>query len=91
MSKYLVRVELHGASYTHYDVLHKSMAAQGFTRKIRDGNGVEYSLPTAEYITSTTLDGDIVRQQADSAAATTGLGRGVLVVEWDRAWWNGLQ
>jgi hypothetical protein len=90
MSEYLVRVELHGASYVHYDHLHKSMAAQGFSRNNRGSDGLNYALPTAEYVISTPQNGATVRAAADAAAATTGLNRGVLVVQYGGAWWTGL-
>ena len=91
MSDYLVRVELHAASHVHYDQLHKSMAAQGFSRTIRSSDGQHCALPTAEYVMSTSQDGATVRAAADAAAATTGLYRGVLVAQYSGAWWTGLQ
>lgn len=87
----MVRVELHAANHVHYDHLHKAMAAQGFSRNIRGGDGQSYPLPTAEYVISTSQDGAAVRAAADAAAATTGLNRGVLVVQYSGAWWTGLQ
>ena len=90
MSNYLVRVELHGANYAHYEQLHKAMAAKGFLRTIVADSGVGYSLPTAEYTMSTSQNGTAVRQMADSAADTTGLRHGVLAVAYEGAWWTGL-
>ena len=87
----IVRVELHGANYVHYDYLHKSMATQGFARNIRGSDGQNYPLPTAEYVISTPQDGSAVRAAADAAAAMTGLKHGVLVVQYGGAWWTGLQ
>jgi hypothetical protein len=91
MSDYLVRVELHGANYAHYEQLHKAMAVKGFSRSIRGGDGKAYALPTAEYVISTTSDGPTVRSEADAAAASTGLSRAVLVAVFAQAWWSGLK
>lgn len=90
MSSYLVRVELHAANYEHYKVLHQAMAARGFARTIRGGNGQNYALPTAEYVVSTPDSGETVRGQADAAANTTGLNHAVLVALYTEAWWTGL-
>jgi hypothetical protein len=90
MSDYLVRVELHGASYAHYEQLHKAMAAHGFSRQIRGGDGKNYALPTAEYVISTAQDGASVRAAADGAAASTGLKHAVLAAVYSQAWWSGL-
>lgn len=88
--KYLVRVELHNATYADYETLHKAMAAKGFQRTIRAGDGALYYLPTAEYTAETSESGNQVWTAADSAAATTGKSRGVLAVQYDGAWWGGL-
>jgi len=90
VTDYLVRVELHGANYSHYELLHKAMAAKGFSRSIRGNDGKNYALPTAEHVISSTGDGAAVRAAADSAAAATGLAHGVLVVNYSEAWWQGL-
>lgn len=88
--KYLVRVELHSASYNDYETLHSAMAAAGFQRTIRGDNGTLYYLPTAEYGIETWQNGEQVRAAADSAAARTGKLHGVVVVRYDVAWWQGL-
>jgi hypothetical protein len=88
--KYLVRVELHSASYSDYEMLHKAMAAAGFQRTIRADDGTLYYLPTAEYVIETSQIGERVRVAADSAAARTGKPHAVLVVRYDLAWWQGL-
>jgi hypothetical protein len=87
---YLVRVELHNASWADYQTLHAAMENRSFQRTIRAGNGVEYHLPTAEYAVDTTASGEQVRAAADAAAATTGKAHGLLVVRYDMAWWTGL-
>jgi hypothetical protein len=90
MSNYLVRVELHGATYVNYEHLHKAMAAKGFVRNILGGDGKTYALPTAEYVASTPQGGATVRTQAEAAAASTRLNHAILVVDFSQAWWNGL-
>jgi len=90
VSSYLVRVKLHQANYQDYENLHRAMAARGFGQAIRAGDGTTYALPTAEYVTSTSQNGDQVRVQAKAAANSTECASGVLVVEYSGAWWNGL-
>jgi hypothetical protein len=87
---YLVRVELHNASVTNYETLHRAMAARGFSRTLRGSDGSLYQLPTAEYVIDTMLAGNEVRTHASTAAASTGCTHGVLVVRYDWAWWSGL-
>jgi len=87
---YLVRVELHGASYSDYENLHRAMAARGFSRTLRGSDGALYQLPTAEYVIDTTQASDAVRSQAGAAAASTGCSHGILVARYDWAWWSGL-
>jgi hypothetical protein len=88
--KYLVRVELHTATYADYEMLHRAMAARGFQRTIRGDDGTLYYLPTAEYVITSLQTGEQVRGAADSAASTTGKLHAALVVQYDAAWWKGL-
>jgi hypothetical protein len=87
---YLVRVELHGANRDDYEALHEAMSRRGFQRTISSGSGVDYALPTAEYVVATPQSGDEVRSVADVAASQTGKKRAVLVVRYDQSWWTGL-
>jgi hypothetical protein len=87
---YLVRIELHSASYPDYEALHRAMALRGFARTIRASDGKIYQLPTAEYAIETTMSGEQIRSQASAAADTTGRQYGVLVVAYNSAWWTGL-
>lgn len=89
-AKYLVRVELHSATYDDYETRHRAMAARGFQRTIRSGQGTFYDLPTAEYTIGSAQSGEQVRTAADNAASTTGKRHGLLVVRYDEAWWTGL-
>lgn len=90
VSQYLVRVELHKATESDYEALHRAMAGQGFSRTIRGSDGIDYKLPTAEYVVETTKSGDTVRSAADTAANTTGRKHGVLVAACNGTWWLGL-
>lgn len=73
MSMYMTRVELHNANGQDYEVLHEAMARKGFSRKIVANDGLEYDLPTAEYvITGGSGIGSNVLAAAKSAAAQTG-------------------
>jgi hypothetical protein len=52
MSMFIVRVELHDATWSDYEALHKAMAALGYARTITGGDGQARKLPTAEYVTT---------------------------------------
>ncbi len=56
MAKYLVRVELHGATWDEYERLHSEMANRGFSREVTSDNSGTYRLPTAEYVIQTSHD-----------------------------------
>jgi hypothetical protein len=62
MANYIVRVEVH-TFYLHHDYndLHSAMDKASFSRKILGDNGKSYHLPTAEYICSTNLNTEQVR------------------------------
>ena len=61
MAKYLVRVELHSATWDDYERLHAEMANRGFSREVTSDSGGTFQLPTAEYITaSMSISGPIV-------------------------------
>ena len=49
MADFTVRVELHGAEWEDYDILHEEMEAQGFSRTIRGESGDLFELPPAEF------------------------------------------
>lgn len=83
MSGFSTRVELHNASWSHYETLHGSMAVQGFKRTIKADNGVTYQLPTAEYRFDGFVTKADVLEKAKVAANTTGLNYEIFVVEGD--------
>ena len=50
MSQFITRIELHAASERDYEILRMKMLAIGFASSIKADNGLEYQLPTAEFI-----------------------------------------
>jgi hypothetical protein len=90
MANFLVRVELHGASWDDYEALHSEMAYRGFSREIAGDNGHTYQLPTAEYVIHTDSGLESVRTLAAAAAEATGRKFGVIVAEYFRSAWVGL-
>jgi hypothetical protein len=90
MAYYLTRVELHGATKTHYDALHLAMVRRGFSRTVRGSNGVTYHLPTAEYLMIGNYDLDGVRLLAVAAANESGCPSGVIVGDAASLSWSGL-
>src|SRR5260370_42387225 len=87
MAKFLVRVELHGASWDDYETLHAEMGERGFSREVTGGNGRGYQLPTAEYVIHTVEGLEDVRTLAGQAARTTGRKFGSIVSEDSRSDW----
>jgi hypothetical protein len=90
VAKYLVRVELHGATLNDYDRLHSEMSRRGFSRKVTSDHGRTYQLPTAEYVVHATTGLVSVRALAAQAASMTGRKFGVIVAEYSRSAWVGL-
>jgi hypothetical protein len=90
MANYLVRIELHSATWDDYESLHAVMAGKGFSREITGDDGQTYQLPTAEYVIHTGAQLDAVRALAAAAAKTTGRAYGVIVAEYSRSAWVGL-
>jgi hypothetical protein len=90
MAKFLVRVELHGASWDDYEALHAEMGYRDFSREVTGDNGRTYQLPTAEYVIHSAAGLEEVRTLASDAAQTTGRKFGVIVAEYSRSAWVGL-
>jgi len=90
MANYLVRVELHGATWDDYEALHAEMADRGFSREITGDTGQSYQLPTAEYVIHSGAALEGVRALAGEAAKATGRKFGVIVAEYSRSAWTGL-
>jgi hypothetical protein len=85
MSRFIVRVELHGAPEPAYELLHELMGNAGFARTIW-GSGKEYHLPSATYCAETSDAATTVRQVAKQAADATGYSNGVIVTEGSSTW-----
>ena len=90
MASFLVRVELHSASWDDYEALHAQMAHRGFSRKITGDDGRTYHLPTAQYVIHTESGVEGVRTLAAAAAQATGHNFGIIVAEYFRSAWLGL-
>jgi len=90
MANYLVRVELHGATWDDYENLHAQMAFRGFSREILGDDGLTYQLPTAQYVIRTAAELEGVRAAAADAASAVGRRFGVIVAEYSQSGWVGL-
>jgi hypothetical protein len=91
MQLFITRVELHNADESDYESLHEAMRAEGFSQKIKSGEGEVYHLPTAEYSLSSNAGRSSVLSAAKRAAAKTGCDYEVLVSETTYCTWYGLQ
>ena len=90
MAQFTTRVELHSAGEFHYQVLHREMAARGFSRTVRADSGDTYHLPTAEYDCTTNEPRSAVLAAAQAAAVQTGKGASILVTQSAGRTWSGL-
>jgi len=85
MASYLVRVELHNATWPDdYNTLHKAMHQTGFDHRLLASDGKYYRLPTAEYSIESNQTIENVREAANQCAASTGRSAAVLVVTYTR-------
>ena len=92
MARFIVRVELHDAStWQDYELLHKKMEAEGFTRTITGSNGVTYHLPPAEYEMQGSYSKEEVLTKAERAASQTRKRHGIIVTEANGQIWRGLK
>jgi hypothetical protein len=91
MARFIVRVELHGATGTDYDKLHEAMEKVGFSRVVQGGNGVRVHLPTAEYFVEGNFTLVKVHSAAQIAADSTGKANSILANKCINAMWSGLQ
>lgn len=91
MSTFVIRVELHSATWQDYDTLHQEMGKEGFSRTIRSDDGVVYQLPTAEYAATSSGTTAQVLEAAKQAATRTGKSFGVIASQTMNSSWIGLQ
>jgi hypothetical protein len=90
MANFTIRVELHQATFSDYEILHAAMEKQGFSRLITADDGKTYHMPWAEYNGSGNLSSSQVRDIARTAANTTGKENAVFVTEAQSRAWIGL-
>ena len=91
MPNFIARVELHSATWDHYEILHASMQRRGYARTIQASDGKVYQLPTGTYVvmaTNSSLQSAL--KAATEAANETGRQSWVLVADWGTASWVGL-
>jgi hypothetical protein len=88
---YMIRVELHGASYAHYEKLHAALAAKRVTNVIAGSTGAKYKLPPAEYVYTGTETIEQVRDAVYRVAAQVLANPAVVVTERGACAWQGLQ
>lgn len=81
MAIFFARIELHNHQPGDYDVLHKAMEGEGFSRTVVSDEGDRYHLPTAEYLITSPLSRADVLKKAQRAADKTKRKRGILVIE----------
>lgn len=91
MANYTIRIELHGANYSHYVDLAKKLAAIGVVDTIRADDGTLYKLPPAEYNHESTADINSVEQACAGIAASVVPSYAVLVSQAVLRRWRGLQ
>lgn len=86
MAHIVVRVELHGGSEAHYQLLHAKMQAAGFSRAILGGDGLMWNLPTAMYYSNIFATPALARSSAWEAAAGITATYAVIAAGVDVAW-----
>jgi hypothetical protein len=92
MSNFTIRVELHSATESDYTTLHEAMKEEGFSRRIKKGDGPSFHLPTAEYSKKGKFTAVAILNRAKKAATTTGKKFGILVTKSEEARkWFGLE
>lgn len=69
MARYSARIELHDASESDYDRLHKAMWKAGFRRVVMSDDRKLYQLPTGSYIIETAETAEVAYLKAKRAAA----------------------
>lgn len=86
---HLVRIELHDAQWSHYEVLHVQMERAGFKRTITSDTGSIHHLPHATYVAQfTNADANAAYDVASAAAAQTGRSFDLIVADYKTAKWS---
>jgi len=90
MTSFIIRVELHDATYQDYVKLHDFMAQEGFTNTIRSDDGGLYQLPPAEYHLAANCTAVQASDKASAAARKTLKTFSVIASQYTTAAWAGL-
>jgi hypothetical protein len=91
MALYIIRVELHDATWQHYVDMAKDLATKGITDVIVASNGNSYKMSPAEYNYVGPENIEAVLNAVKASAAKTGKRHAVFVTEANQTKWEGLQ
>ena len=91
MQSFMIRIILHSPVEGAYVKLHTIMKAKGFERTIFAVTGKRFSIPTAEYISSSNKATQDVLDDAKACANAVDTDNGVMVVRYDECFFNGLK
>ncbi|MBS0308237.1 MAG: DUF2622 domain-containing protein [Proteobacteria bacterium] len=92
MANFVVRIELHDATWQDYQKLHQAMELSGFSRTIVGADGIHYELPPAEYhFPESGLNGVQVHDRAKAVANSTGRINTIVVTESKGITFSGLR
>jgi len=84
MELFLVRVVLHSKTdlgHNIYALLHLEMEKSGFTRKIKSNTGYWYHLPPAEYLFSSNLRTDQIKDVVENIVKAIDIDCAVIVYQ----------
>lgn len=91
MGLYTVRVELHSDQYNpDFEILHRAMQNEGFSKLIKSSEGKTYYLPRGEYTILTNKNRLQVLNVVEKAVAETKETAEILVTEAIGRNWSGL-
>lgn len=76
MRKYMVRIELHNSPDSDYNILHKQMDYEDFSKTIVGDDNITYPLPNGEYFKEGEYTIDEVFRSAKRAINVTSIERG---------------
>lgn len=85
MKSFIVRVELHDVVGNEYELLHKDMERDGFTRTLAGTDNLTYVLPSATYAIGSPLTASGIHQRVFALANIIRPEPWVLVLEFTAA------
>ena len=93
MTTYIVRVQLTNGTNSQYIALKDRLIAIGFTKNVKDKNGIEYRLPNGNYLINTELSLNKVFKLVQKIALTIDKVPMVLICELveNTITWSGLK